>query len=289
MKKYIKIKLIGLALIGVIIAGCGKTASVDPAPVVSPDGYPVATFTTDFAGTDVTEGDTILYTITLDKTIDRSITFHATQTDGDAELHADYEATDGVLAPYTLETEVMVVITDDGDPEDAETLSFEVGATSIADRYLVHPDVVNPTQALNVANLNDPTLLTIKFEWDTDSDIDILTSPGYLATDTVDYWGTGGATGANPEFDYSIWLADPVGTYWVYILNWGDPTPFNYTFTLGLPDGTNQSFDGSFDYATAADDYERDIMGISSWGYPECYRAIEIVVDGSDAFGITVL
>ncbi len=62
-----------------------------------------------------------MYSITFDKMIDRSVTFHATQTDGDAEHDVDYTATDGVLAPYTLETEVMVVITDDGDPEDAET------------------------------------------------------------------------------------------------------------------------------------------------------------------------
>ena len=117
MKKYIKFKLIGLALLGVVIAGC-DTASQEVEPVVSPDGYPVATFTTDFTGTEITEGDTILYTITFDKAIDRSVTFHATQSDGDAEADVDFIATPGVLAPYALETEVSVVIVDDGDPED---------------------------------------------------------------------------------------------------------------------------------------------------------------------------
>ncbi len=291
MRKFFKY-MVGLTLVATVLASCDyRTAEQDVQPTVSPDGYPVATFTTDFTGTEVSEGDTILYSIVFDKPIDRSVTFHITPTDeSTAEADVDYIATPGIIQPYTLEAEASVVFISDDDPEVTESLGFELGATSLADKYLVNQSVVNPTQSVSVLSVNDPTLLTIKFEWDTESDIDIITSPGYIATDTVDYWGTGGASGANPEYDYAIWLADPPGTYFLYVLNWGDPTPFNFTLTLGLPDGTNEIYTGSFDYATAADDYERDIMGIGSWGYPECYRILEVeVVDDSTPFGITAL
>jgi hypothetical protein len=291
MRKIFKY-MVGLTLIAAVLASCDyRTAEQDVAPTVSPDGYPVATFTTDFTGTEVSEGDTIVYSIVFDKPIDRSVTFQITPTDeSTAEADVDYIASPGIIQPFTTEAEASIIFVADDDPESTETFSFELGATSLADKYLVNPSVVNPTMDLNVLSVNDPTLLTIKFEWDTEDDLDILTSPGYLTTDTVDYWGTGGATGHNPEFDYSIWLADPPGKYWVYILDWDAPVVANFTLTLGLPDGTNQVYEGVFDYNTAADDFERDIFGISSWGYPAGYRILEVTVtDETTPFGIDVL
>lgn len=285
--------MIGLTLIATVLVSCDyRTAEQDVMDTVSPDGYPVATFSTDFTGTEITEGDTILYTVVFDKTIDRAVTFRVTQTDGDAmELddhdHGDYVATAGVLQPYTLETEVSLVVLADDDPEDAETLSFEIGATTVADKYLVNQSVVNPTHALTVNNLNDPTLLTIKFEWDNDNDYDLVTGAGFSDGDTIAGWGSGGATGANPEFDMSIWLADPTGDYSAYILEWGYGESFSYELTLGLPDGTNQVIEGSFDPETAMDDFETDVWPY--WAVQPAFKILDIEVDGSDAFTITVL
>lgn len=279
----------GLTLLALVLASCEnlRSAEQDAMDPVSPADYPVATFTTDFTGSEIDEGDTIAYTITFDKPIDRSVTFHFTQTDGDAENHADFEETAVIVQPYTTEAEGMVVIIADDDPEDAETLSLEVGATSLADKYLVNPSVVNPTHDLTINNVNDPTLLTIKLGWNNDNDYDLVTGAGFSDGDTISAWGTGGATGHNPEFDYSIWLADPPGTYYAYILEWGTGVVFDYTITLGYPDGTNQVIEGSFDPATAADDYETDVWPY--WAVQPAYRILEIEVDGSDSFTVTPL
>lgn len=281
--------MVGLTLLVAVLASC-DTASQEVEPVVSPDGYPMATFSTDFTGTEVNEGDVITYSVVFDKPIDRSVTFQVTPTDGDAEGDVDYVATPGVVQPYTTEAEISIAFTADDDPEAAETLSFEIGATSLADKYLVHQDVVNPTNAVTINSVNDPTLLTIKFEWDVDPhdlDLDLVTAAGFFDGDTLSAWGTGGAGSGNPEFDYSIWLADPVDVYFVSMMDWGAGMPFNYVLTLGLPNGTNQIIEGSFNPETAYDDYEVDIW--DRWGNPDAFRLLEVEVDGSDAFTITVL
>ncbi|MDZ7636021.1 MAG: hypothetical protein U5L72_16935 [Bacteroidales bacterium] len=55
------------------MAAC-DTASQEAEPVISPEGYPVATFV-NATGTSVVEGNSIIYTITIDKMIDRALTF----------------------------------------------------------------------------------------------------------------------------------------------------------------------------------------------------------------------
>ena len=110
MRKNIKYKLLGLALLLVSIVAC-DTAEQDVSPVISPDGKPVATFTA-VPGTTVTEGDTIFYDITTDKKIDRSITFSLEQTGGTA-TEDDYTVIPAVLAPYTLSTQLLIITVND--------------------------------------------------------------------------------------------------------------------------------------------------------------------------------
>ena len=110
------------------------------------------------------------------------------------------------------------------------------------------------------------------FGWDTDDDIDIVTWSN-TATYPMTEWGDGGATGDNPEFDKSIWLADPPGTYYVNIMNWDVPT-FNYTFTLGYPDGAVEVITGTFD---SADPGILDVW--NAWGDPyDSFRTLEVEV-----------
>ena len=263
-------------------AAC-DTADQDVSPVVSPDGYPVATFTTDFAGGSVKEGDTIKYTITFDKMIDRSVTFSLRQLDGDADDH-DFAAASAVMQPYTKQTELLLIANSDDELEGPETLKYEIKAYSLADKYLVNPSVVYPTVDLTIVNVNDPTLLTIVFSWDTEDDIDIVTW-----SDTEDYpmteWGDGGATGANPEVDKAICLSDPVGTYYVNIMHWG-ADPFDYSFTLGFPDGSLQTITGTFESDNLAK-YTEDIW--TAWGDPySSYRVLKVVNNGT-SFTVTVL
>lgn len=279
MRKNIVYKLAGLALMVALFAGC-DTATQEVSPVVSPDGYPMVTFTTDFSGGEVNEGDTIIYDITVDKMLDRSVTFHFTQTGGDAEIDHDYTVEAAVLQPYTLETQMMIIFIEDGVPETVPvTLQAEIGATSLADKYLVNPAVVNPTLDLSIMSSNDPTLLTIMFGWDTDDDIDMVTWSN-TATYPMTEWGDGGAGSGNPEFDTSIWLSDPPGTYYVNIMNWGVPT-FNYTFTLGYPDGTVEVINGTFDSANPG-----TLDPWTAWGGSyDSFRTLEVEVAAS---GITV-
>ncbi len=275
MRKYIKFKIIGLALLLAAFAGC-DTASEEVSPVISPDGYPVAVFNTDFTGSAVTEGDTVAYTITLDKMIDRSVTFTVTQIGGTAGDH-DWEVVNAVVEPYTLEAELLIIFpVDDVPGEEDMTFQAEIGATSLADKYLINPSVENPKVDWTLKSVNDPTLLTIMFSWPTEEDIDIVTW-----SDTEDYpmteWGDGGATGANPEFDKSIWLADPLGTYYVNIMHWGVP-PFEYTFTLGHPDGSVQVITGTFD-SDNLEDYTNDVW--TAWGGEyDSFRVLSVQNDG---------
>lgn len=275
MRKYIKFKIIGLALLLAAFAGC-DTATQEASPVASPDEYPVAVFTTDFSGSTVSEGDTITYTITLDKMLDRSVTFTVTQTGGTAGDH-DWEVVNAVIQPYTLDAELSIIFPIDDIPGEADlTFQAEIGATSLADKYLINPSVKNPTVDLTLKSVNDPTLLTIMFSWPNDEDMDIVTW-----SNTDDYpmteWGDGGATGANPEFDKSIWLSDPVGTYYVNIMNWGAPS-FDYTFTLGHPDGSIQVITGTFD-SDNLDGYTNDVW--TAWGGEyDSYRILTVQNDG---------
>jgi hypothetical protein len=286
MRKYIVYKIVGLALLVVAFAGC-DTASQDVEPVVSPDDYPMVVFQSDATGTTVHEGDTVTFTITFDKMIDRSVTFHVKQTGGTAEEDVDYVVETATIQPYSLEAELRIIFIMDDIPE-TEDLSFQgvIEVPSLADKYLVNPDVVYPTMDYTLKSVNDPTLLTIMFSWPTEDDIDIVTW-----SDTEDYpmteWGAGGATGANPEFDKAIWLSDPPGTYYVNIMHWGAP-PFDYTFTLGYPDQTVEVITGRFD-SDHLEKYTLDWW--TAWGGDpgyDSYRILKVENDNSK-FTVTKL
>lgn len=272
-----KMKLGGLALLlAVALTGCEylKTAEQEAAPIVSTDDYPVATYTTDFSGNSVTEGDTIMYTITTDKMLDRSITFHATWLDGTADDH-DYTYSEAVLAPYSTEVSMMVVFPQEDIIEPDETVQLEIGPISLADKYLLNPTTQNPILDLTIANVNQAGKVTVNMDWNNEDDNDFV-----ILSDTPTYpetaWSYGGATGAQPETDVSIWDTDPDGNYYVSILDWGNPD-FDYVFTIGLPDGSTETFEGSFSSSTAAEDYTYDLFD----GAYDSYRIIRVAKSGT--------
>jgi hypothetical protein len=283
MRKYFKYKIIGFVLILAGVVSC-DTATQDVEPVISPANYPVASFATSSSSASLTEGDTLTYTITMDKMLDRAITFTAVITGGTAD-EDDLLAEPVVMNPYNNEVKLYIIANDDGFPEIDETLEFEIRVLSIAERYLLNQNTVFPSASLTLVNVNDPTLLTIAFSWPTDDDMDIVTW-----SDTPDYphteWGDGGATGSNPEVDKSIWLSDPVGTYYVNIMDWDAGIEFDYTFTLGHPDGTLQIINGTFD-GTDKSIYTNDQW--TAWGGSyDSYRILKVVNDGTK-FTVTSL
>jgi|APMed6443717190_1056831.scaffolds.fasta_scaffold39775_2 hypothetical protein len=228
MRKFIGYKIVGLAIIMAIGMVACDQASQEPEPIGSPDGYPVATFTPSV--TSVTEGDTIIYTISLDKPIDRSITFTLNQTGGTA-TEEDYIAAPAVLQPYTKSVEMLVITLTDYDTDASETIVGEIGAYSIADKYLLNPSTVNPTPvSLTITNFVADAL-DVQFSWDkyiniggsnyptatnVDFDFYIADATGF---DIADPWANDmgiytAATGSHPEVMTLIASEDlPDGSY----------------------------------------------------------------------------
>ncbi|MBN1117021.1 MAG: hypothetical protein JXA77_07450 [Bacteroidales bacterium] len=272
MKQYKIPVLLSIALVVFALSSCEKPQEVaDP---ISPDGYPVVTFTTDFSGTSVTEGDTIIYSISIDKMLDRQLRFAPIILDGTGDDH-DIIYNEAAIAPYTTETELMIVFAADDYPEVAETMQIEIGLERLAEKYLVNPSTTNPVLDLTVNNYNDPSVLTIAFEWDgEDNDIDIVA--GYVYNDTLWGWGYA-ASSDNPEILTSIWPDDPDGTYLVGL----DPyhvegSGFNYVVSIGYPDQSVGFFSGYFDLNSTGT-YTYDYVYDYEW---PVYRFLEVVNRG---------
>lgn len=302
MKKFISYKLIGLGLIMAGIAGC-DTADQDVSPTVSPDSYPVATFTQIKGGTTTAaEGDTLIFKVEIDEKIERSITFSARVIGGDASAD-DIEVTSGVIAPYTYETTVQVVLIKDWVADENESMKLEFGAFSIADRYQPNPTTVNPVLDLTVSNYISG-ILTITCDWDKNVDVyDIVQKKIVMGTyttylpDTVKVtkdlasymdWdmlvlntatgkvvNTTGATGDHPEVVSLKGLVD--GSYlilndlWVNKLNDTTSTSEFYYF----PD-PNELVPISANFKIQGTDYNLDIVNdpsqqskVSKEGYDE--------------------
>lgn len=244
MKKYFKYNIvIALAVLAISMFSC-NTAEQDSSSVISPGDYPVATFTTDFTGSTISEGDTIMYTITLDKTIDWDLNFSVTVSGGTIDPDNDLVLGTARIAPYKTEAELMIVFIADNYPEVSETVQLEVGLTDLAEKYLVNPSTVNPTLDLTVTNVNSTDGLTLSLLWEDDhDDFDLI--PYDLVADDGITWA--GATGADPEIAIvPNTYAD--GTYPVLV----DPydvasTSVDYTFGIGYPDQTVEFYSGTWD------------------------------------------
>ncbi|MDX9695026.1 MAG: hypothetical protein RBT49_04475 [Bacteroidales bacterium] len=154
MRKFIKYKVIGLALLVFAAVAC-DTASQDVSPIVEPsDSYPMVTYTP-ISNTTIAENDTVvLFTITIDKPIDRALTFRPTQTGGTATAE-DYKITNATIAPWTTQAQVVMITTEGWAGEGNETAEFLVQLTSIADKYLLHPDATK-SASVSVTITNNP-------------------------------------------------------------------------------------------------------------------------------------
>lgn len=171
MRKYIKLNILGLMLVVMALVSCDQ-ASQDVSPVISPSDYATATFTTDFTGSTVNEGDTITYTIKLDKMLDRSITFRARVNQGpfslddidDPEKEDKDEPYIVRIAPYTTEATLSIPFQKDWVYDPAETGTIEIGAFGLAEKNLLNPATVNPILNLTVGNF-DSGILTMTMDW----------------------------------------------------------------------------------------------------------------------------
>jgi len=239
MKKDIAYKLLGLTFVVAGMVAC-DTASQDAEPVISPDGYPTATIAP--AATSVAEGNELIINITTDKPIERSMTFTFKQTGGTAN-EDDYSVEPAVLAAYTKSTQMIITTNVDFDYTATETIIGEVGVYSIAERYMLNQNTVNPTQMTITINNTVSPVLNVSFSWNADVVIDGDT---YDAADEIDFDFI-----VCPEEDFDIsdpWLTE-IGIYDAASSN----SPEEMAIS-GLDDGT---------YFLVADLYNNGFYGYS--------------------------
>ncbi len=222
MRNISKYIIPGLFLILLGFSSCDllRTQEQDATPIVEPnDTYPyIESFAIDNAGT-ITEGDTIVYTIKMNKPIDRSITFTPVVVEEGTTLveHDDYDIEGPVTVnPWETEGKLIVYTYSDVVQENSKTLAIKLEINSLADKYLVNPDNVFNTVTTTVTNFKSANL-TLEFSWEKDIDLGadgiyptstnvdfdaiISTAEGF---DINDPWATDvgiyqAATGSHPE------------------------------------------------------------------------------------------
>lgn len=200
---------------------------------------------------------------------------------GTATRGTDFDFDDHlIIKAYTTSVTGNINVINDAVFEATENFVLEIAG----DVNISNASIPASTISFNILNGVGNTL-KISFAWAGTNDYDIVT---WNATKTpVVGWGDKGATGANPEVDSSIHLTDPVGTYYVNVMEWGYGVKFDYTFTM-LVDGLNpQIITGTFDGTNVAQ-YTNDIW--TKWGAPnyDSFRVLKVVNDGS-TFVVTKL
>lgn len=286
MKKIIKLG-ISLLLISLVFVSCETVEDVN----LDRSEKPIVNITS--TSVTVMGETTSEITLSTDKPSDKDLIFKLVQTSGDAVSGIDYQFAEDSALDYgvvggrivipayatTGKTEVTG-ISDyiDGSKsasftlEAIESIKGIVGATKVVD--------------LTITDFFDPTKLTIIFSWEPHAtDFDIVTWSDTAANPHTE-WGAGGATGSHPEIDNSIWLEDPVGTYYVNIMDWSEGIDFPYKFTLLLPNGSIQIIEGTFT-GTDKSSYINDIWTAWGGGYSS-YRVLMVENSGT-GFTVTAL
>jgi hypothetical protein len=192
---------------------------------------------------------------------------------GTAVRGEDFEFDDQLLIKaYTTSVTGHITILNDEVYEPTENFVLEIGG----DVNISNASIPASTISFTIQNYVSDTL-DISFAWDGTNDYDIVT---WNATTTpLVGWGDGGATSANPEHDDSIHLTDPVGTYYVNVMDWEAGEEFSYTFTITIAGLGVQTITGTFD-GTDVSKYTNDQW--TDWGGSyDSYRVLKVVNDGT--------
>jgi len=265
MLKKFSNKIIIIAIISFVLSGCYKT---EVAPIVEPGGlgYTSVTITPDKTGTEVTEGDTIVYSIVLSKPVDYDLKFTVKYTGCYA---SDLIFEDVTIPAYSTEGEMPIVFNADNIPEVDRNITVEIGDFEVGRQSNFIGGF--PVFSLSLKNLNNPGGLTVSVGWaDDNDDWDAYLIDEAGAGDPngwgYDFVGYDGATGADPEIldfleDYYGYWTAPDGNYFVDV----DPydvaaAKTDLTFRIGYPDGKVDSIKTTFDMA------KKDTYPMT-WGY----------------------
>jgi hypothetical protein len=198
---------------------------------------------------------------------------HVKVKSGTATRGTDFEFDDTLLIKaYATSVTGNISILSDEVYEPTETFVLEIGG----DVNISNASVPASTITFNILNFVGSTL-NISFAWPGKNDYDIVT---WNATKTpLIGWGDHGATTANPETDSSIHLTDPVGTYYVNVMEWDYGVKFDYTFTIAVAGLNPQIITGTFD-GTNVSQYTNDKW--TKWGGSyDSFRVLKVVNDGT--------
>lgn len=299
MRKNLKYKIIGLALLIVGVLSC-DTADQDVSPIVEPDdSYPLVTYTLETPGTTFNEGDTIVYTITTNRPISQALSF---SIEVDTALSTvdelDYTVVPAVIQPWTTEAQLFIITNWDITPESNEVLAFEMGLYSLAVKYLIHPSNVNPTASFTITNFTSDEV-TLEFLWD--FGLDLFGDGGLYSTGTyVDFdmfmsdaagydpsdpwasvnWDYYAATGSHPEVIDLTGMADGEYVFWFDL--WANVF-FGYGNTTDIPVTSNIYQPGVFNLFIDQDPdavINANTPGVDDDGTESNATLVKIVVSG---------
>src|SRR5699024_3188076 len=155
------ISFVFLVVVG--LSSCDNTHT-GTEETISTDNYPTVNITSDFQSNSVTEGDTLIYHIAIDKPLEKPVVFGLKQTGGDAD-EDDYIDGDFTLPAYEGDTTFTykVVFPVDNVPEESETISYtiEPTAASVGTRYSLNPNSSFASEEdLTIENYNNPNGLS---------------------------------------------------------------------------------------------------------------------------------
>jgi len=289
MKNIYKIGLSFLLIMGFLVS-CQTT---DPV-ILGRSVKPVVSVST--ASVNVMGETKSVITITTATPATKDLIFKLVQTSGDAVSGVDYQFAEDSAPDYgAIGGRIVIPAYATSGSTEVTGISDFVDGTKSADFKLMSIESMQATVggasqvSLTISDFFDPTKLTLIFGWDAPydgNDYDMVTW-----SDTATYphteWGDGGATGANPEKDNSIWLSDPVGTYYVNVIEWGNGVDFVYHFTILHTDGSIQKISGIFKGSDTSIYTNDNWLAWGGSGY-DSFRVLKVVNDGTK-FTVTAL
>ncbi len=133
--KYILCTLIVLT----VITSCSNKQEV--APIIDPANNPLATFTPMGDYSNITEGDTLEFEITVDKLFDQDIDFSVILDESSSGTEEDYLVRGGIFTALTTSTTLSIIFLNDNVQEEDETFDLEISAAEdIGYSFQLNPD-----------------------------------------------------------------------------------------------------------------------------------------------------
>lgn len=215
-KIYTLVWVVGL----VVASSCTPEQDVAPVDPISDNPMVTVTPAGDYAN--VSEGDVLTFEISLDKPMQYPLTFGIALADGSTADEDDFVTEGATIAAFATSATVKIQVAPDGDPEDAETLSFKFA-----------PDFHWDWQ-VNTANIREPVVAavadrTFSLDWSAGAydgadlcesgvDLDLV-----ILNDDQTQGSYDGATGACPV-EYSTYGL-PDDSYNIYVQYYGSDIP----------------------------------------------------------------